>query len=93
MKISLPLIDRLKVLSRVLINDDPLASNRPRSYETDGSPSRTQMGSQQSPSSGVRAIKSGAIFGAPPVYARGDRFWSINQGGGRDVEHTQSNLG
>jgi hypothetical protein len=93
MTIRLPFMDRIKMLSRDLINGNNLPLNRPRSYEVEILPSPMQRGSQQSPLSSVPAIKPGATVAALLVSGKADRLWLGNQESGRDVEHTRSNLG
>lgn len=93
MTIRLPFIDRIKELSRDLINGNTLSLNRPRSYEVEILPSSMQTGIQQITLSRVHGIKPGATVAAPRVSARARRLWSVNHGSGRDVEHTRSNLG
>lgn len=93
MTLNLPFINRIKVLTRDLINGNDPALNRPRSYEVEILPSSMQGGSRQSSLSSAYAIEPGLTVSAPRVSARADRLWWGNQGSGRDVEHTRSNLG
>lgn len=93
MTIRLPFMDRIKLLTRNLINGKSIDLNRPRSYEVKILPSSAQRGRPQSPLSSAHAIKPAATVAAPWVFARANRLSSVNQRSGRDVEHTRSNLG
>lgn len=93
MTTKLPFIDRIKMLSRDIINGKNAALTRPLSYEVEILPSRMQKGSQQSPLSSVHAVEPGATVAALLVSGKADRLWSVNQESGREVEHTHSNLG
>jgi hypothetical protein len=93
MTTRLTFTDRLKALFLGLINGNNLALTKSRSYEVEILTSPTQRWSPQNPQSGVHTIKEEASVATRFLSSRVERFWSANRGGGRDVEHTRSNLG
>ena len=93
MKQRLPFVNRIDDMSKNRIKDDKSAATREISYKLETLPSRSQKDSQQVFAPNPRTIKSGSAFAAPQLSVRSDHLWSVNRGGGRDPEHTQSNLG
>jgi hypothetical protein len=93
MTTRLTILDHIKGLSRGFINGNNFVPNRSRSYEVERPTSPTQRWSPQNPQSGVHTIKEEASVATRFLSSRAERFWSVNRGGGRDVEHTRSNLG
>lgn len=91
MTMSLLFIDRIKMLCRDLVKGRHVALDRTQSYEVRILPSSMQRGSQQSPSSGLLAIK--LVAAAPRLSAGANRLRWGNQRSSRDMEHTRSNLG
>ena len=89
MTMSLLFIDCIKVLCRDLIKGKHVAMDRTRSYEVKILPAS----SQQSPLSGLHALKLVATVSVPRLSARADRPRWRNEGSSRDMEHTRSNLG
>ena len=92
MTIRLPFMDRIKVLSRDLINSKDFSLNRIRSSEAEILRSST-LRKQQRPLSNVYAITLGATATALRVSSRADRLWLANHRNGREAEHTSSNMG
>jgi hypothetical protein len=93
MTTRLTFIDHLKALSQGLINGNSLALTRSRSYEIEILTSQRHRWSPQNPQSSAHTIKEEASVAARFLSARAERFWSVTCGGGRDAEHTRSNLG
>ena len=93
MMIRVPFIDRIKVLSRDIINGKSFALNRSRSYQAEIRLLSSLRGGEQSPLFGVREIKSGATVAATLVSARAGRLRLVNHRSSWDLESTRSNLG
>ena len=93
MTTRLTILDHIKGLSRGFINGNNFGPNRSRSYEVEIPTSPTQRWSPQNRLSSMRTIKKEATVAVRILSARAERFWSVHHGGGRDMEHTSSNLG
>ena len=93
MRIRLPFIDRIMVLSQDLIRGKGFTRNRPDGYDVVVLPSPTQRGSGQSPLSSVHMLNPVPAISASLVPGHHNRLRLVGTKRNRDIDYTHSNMG